>query len=300
MLKQPAIIMTLPLSFTKFTAVLQHIFKCFSFCLLLLITVRLQAQVKDSSSLPVAVASPVAVADSIKDSTASAAKDSLQSRVAAPVVKKVPYAKELTVVYNIAIKSKSKKAGIEETYNGGLKTVFLQGNKTRIRMVTLMRIQSLFFLPQKKPGKEVVLLKEFGKVKYKTYLDSSNWLKLNEKYDSVVCELSGDTATILNYPCKKMLLYLAGGQAITVFYTDSIRIKNEFAEPIFKCVPGLVLRYEYTTKKGSISYTASEIKGKKIDPSVFVIPQKGYAEKKYCYDCDVKEFDIKETEEQEQ
>lgn len=297
MLYLPATNMMSTAFFTRLTIAPFSKLMCPAFCALLLVTVSLQAQVKNDSTR-LAVESVVAV-DSAQQSLQFVVQDSLPAKVVVPAVKKIPYTKELTIVYNIAIKTKSKKAGIEETYNGGLKTIFIQGSKTRIRMVTLMRIQSLFFIPQSKPGREVLLLKEFGRVKYKTYLDSSNWLKLNEKYDSLVCEPTADTATILNYPCKKMLLRLAGGKEIAVFYTDSLRVHNQFSEPVFKCVPGLVLKYEYSVKMGSISYTASEIKTKKIDPSVFVIPQKGYAERKYCYDCEVKEFDLKENEEQE-
>lgn len=189
---------------------------------------------------------------------------------------------DMTISYSIEIK-KSKKSGIEEMYNGGNKTVFISDDLIRIRLVSLMRVQSIFY---RHPGdslqKAVAIVKESGKDKYKTYLTLQEWKEYNRKYDSLQCYLTEDSATILGYPCRKAILFLKDGRDVTVYYTDSLKNKLlSLADPLFSGTPGLILQYEYETKKGNVKYTATDLNYKTIDRAVFHIPTKGIVTRKH-------------------
>jgi GLPGLI family protein len=193
--------------------------------------------------------------------------------------------KNLTISYSIELTSNEKDKGIGETYNGGIKTVFISHDKARVRLASLMRIQSVFILPQtNEAGMAAVIVKESGKNKYKSYLSQQDWTKYNEKYDSSTCTLTSDSVTILDYPCRKAIISLTDGRTITAYYTDSIRNSVlAIAEPAFKCVPGVVLKYEYAYKKGTIIYTAAGISTADLSEDVFRIPVKGYAVRKFSF-----------------
>lgn len=190
--------------------------------------------------------------------------------------------RNLTISYTIDLVSKERNNGIGETYNGGLKTVFISGSNARVRLVSLMRIQSIFLLPKANIKGEAVIVKESGKNKYKTYLSGNDWKNYNSKYDSATCLFTTDSITILGYPCRKALVSLQDNRSITVYYTDSLR--NPIfgtVDPAFKCIPGIVLKYEYSYKKGTISYTAANISTDKITPDVFKVPSQGYVIRKF-------------------
>jgi GLPGLI family protein len=189
---------------------------------------------------------------------------------------------DITVSYSAELKSNKSNTGIGETYNGGIKTVFVSGDKVRVRLISLMRTQSIFLFPPDKIKRTAAVTKESGKNKYKYYLSEDEWKQYNSKYDSITCQLTYDSAVILNYPCRKAIISLKDGRSIGVYYTDSIKRKNfAQAEPVFSCIPGLVLQYEYRYKKGKIIYTATSISEEKIDPLVFRIPVKGVATRKF-------------------
>ena len=190
---------------------------------------------------------------------------------------------DLTVSYSIEVKSKKRNTGIGETYNGGVKTVFATDRQLRLRLVSLMRMQSIIIFPDSNLSPKVVLLKESGKDKYKSYLTAADWKLYNQKYEGVVCKITGDTARILNYVCKKAILTLKSGKYITVYYTPAIQ-KPALArvEPLFSSIPGLVLKYEYTYRKGTVTYTATMVSHSPIDPDVFAIPGSEFPVKKFA------------------
>ena len=190
---------------------------------------------------------------------------------------------DITVSYSIELKSKKRNTGIGETYNGGVKTIFAGDQQVRLRLVSLMRMQSIFIFPEQTSSPKVVLLKESGKSKYKCYLTAADWKSYNQKYAGIVCRLTEDTAHILNYTCKKAVLTLKSGKNITAYYTSAIQMPVlSLAEPLFSSIPGLVLKYEYTYKKGTITYTATIVNRNAIDPNVFAIPGTEFPLKKYA------------------
>lgn len=191
-----------------------------------------------------------------------------------------PGGNDLTVSYSIELKSKRKNIGIGETYNGGVKTIFVRHQQVRLRMVSLMRMQSVFILPGQ-PEKRVAIVKESGKNHYKSYLSGSEWKLYNRRYEGVICSNTNDTLNIAGYSTKKAIIVLKGGQKITAWYTTAIQEPAlADAEPMFSCIPGLVLKYEYAYKKGTIIYTATAVSRNAVDPGVFIIPGDDFSPKK--------------------
>jgi GLPGLI family protein len=188
---------------------------------------------------------------------------------------------ELTISYSILLKSK-RSSGIGETYNGGVKTLFMNDQQIRLRLVSLMRMQSIYILQNNTPGQRIVILKESGKNRYKMYLTDKEWQLYNQKYAGITCQPTGDSAIVLNYPCRKAILTLKNGEKITAWYTPAIQQASfARAEPAFSGVPGLVLQYEYKYRKGTITYTATSIDKGPIDLAVFAVPGKEVPVKKY-------------------
>src|ERR1700722_9599956 len=70
--------------------------------------------------------------------------------------------KDLTIPYSITITSRKSGAGIAETYNGGIETLFAGAHVARLRLVSLMRIQSVFITTENGLLKSVTIIKESG------------------------------------------------------------------------------------------------------------------------------------------
>jgi hypothetical protein len=191
--------------------------------------------------------------------------------------------REFIASYAIVVKGK-KIDGIAESYNGGMKIAFVQNDKVRLRLVSLMRTQSIFFNNKKGiTSKVAAVVKESGKEKARFYLNSKEWKIYNQKYDSNTCEIfKDDTLRILGKLCSKAIITTKKGAAITVYYYPGIK-NNALtaAEPIFSCIPGFVMKYIYTVGDKSIEYTITSVSRKPIAASVFNIPVKGYKLQKY-------------------
>ncbi len=185
------------------------------------------------------------------------------------------YKQDLVVSYNIDIHSPTKKMNIGETYNAGSKTVFVSKNKARVRLLSLMRIESIFFLPGQDSTLKIFRIKESGRKNNLLELTPAEWSNFNNKYDSTRCELvDADTKEILGYNCKKAIIHLQDGRSITAYYTENIKPLNAAIEPAFASLPGLALEYTYKYKSGSSTYTAVSIHEEPIDPQIFLLQGK--------------------------
>jgi len=177
---------------------------------------------------------------------------------------------DLTISYNLTVTAKRGNTGIGETYNGGIETLFIGTTRARLRLASLMRIQSVFVFSDKGQLKKVTLLKESGADKKRTVMTADQWTQYNGKYAGLTCRITGDTATILHYACKKALITLRDGRQLTAWYTTAVTTPAlAWLEPAFAGIPGLVLRYEYISRKKTLRYTATAISRKPIDPAVF-------------------------------
>jgi len=184
-----------------------------------------------------------------------------------------PTDNDLTVSYSIAITSKKANTGIAETYNGGMATIFATKAQARLRLVSLMRIQSIFVSMNKGKVQQVVLVKESGASSHTTSLTPDDWRLYNKKYAGAICRLTADTVMILKHICKKAIISLKDGRQLTAYYTTSIQNPiYSYLEPAFSAIPGLVLKYEYTYKKKTITYTATAISENPISADIFTTP----------------------------
>lgn len=175
------------------------------------------------------------------------------------VVSKQNY-NSLILVYDINISSTKKKAGIEETYNGGVKTIMLQNNKARVRLVSLMRIQSHFFQMHDSGLVYMVISKESGKEKTKNQLSASDWKIHNTKYESLSCEFSDESISVAGYNCKKAIITAPSeNKKVIAYYCPQLKPLHTFIEPLFAGIPGIVLQYTVEDKTGSLSFTASKV-----------------------------------------
>lgn len=178
---------------------------------------------------------------------------------------------DLVLSYLLNIES-NKKNGVAESYNGAVKTIFLNKAQARSRMVSLMRVQSVFY-SKEGSGEKITLLKESGKDSYKKNLSSSQWKQMNKKYEGATYELVDDSLQVLDYNCKKAIVHLKDGKKITAYYTTALS-HNSFAkvEPAFAGIPGVVLKYEYENKDALFVYTATEVSFSLTSPEIYKIP----------------------------
>lgn len=187
--------------------------------------------------------------------------------------------KSLIISYDIKANAGTKKTVLADVYDGGTKTIFIQNKQARVRLVSLMRIESIYFLPGSDTSRFACRVKESGKDKYKHMMGLSEWNTMNAKYDGNSCELLSDSLVILDYKCRKAVIRLKEeDKQLTVYYTDSLKPVSKIIEPAFACIPGLVLQYSYEYKSGVITYTARSISFEKADPKIFLIPSKGIKE----------------------
>ena len=188
---------------------------------------------------------------------------------------------DLTIAYAISVSSPGK-AGVGETYNGGIKTIFVSGDKARMRQASLARVQSIFLLPQKNGAARIVIAKESGTEKYRVNMTAAQWREYNSKYDSARFTLYDDSLVIAGFNCRKGAVTLQDGRQIEVWFTNEV--DNQLfrrADPAFTSVPGIVLQYAYHIKRSSIIYTATEVAQLPVDKKVFAVPVTGYQLKRY-------------------
>lgn len=191
--------------------------------------------------------------------------------------------KEFVISYGITVEGAKKKA-FQQTYNGGLKTVFVKNDLVRIRLVSLMRMQSIYFNNKKWVKTNIAsLVKESGSYKSILSFNTKQWKQFNSRNDSVRCDIfKEDTLTILNKLCNKAILTFKDSTKLTVYYLPNAKSNTlANAEPIFSTIPGLVMKYIYENKSKSITYTAVDFKIAPISNTVFVTPKKGYQRVKY-------------------
>lgn len=177
---------------------------------------------------------------------------------------------DLTISYLIEVVSKSSKNEFGESYNGAVKTVFASDKSVRLRLVSLMRIQSVIIEVDEQADSSILFVNESGKKKAIQKISSEHWNLLHKKYEGSKVVLLRERVIILGYECKMAKIVLTDDSFITVCYTDKIQHSLfQHAEPMFKDIPGVVLKYEYQVKKSTLSYTATQLSRNKIKKDVF-------------------------------
>ncbi len=172
---------------------------------------------------------------------------------------------ECTISYDI-----QQITSAADTTSVGQKIVFIKGNSCKTILKTTEFTQTLIFNTQQDSA---IILKEIGMNKLLQYIPydplNSAGLVASKKTDSI--------STILDYPCESINLSWADGTSMEVVYTTSIIPTVTVYEQSFKEIPGLVLSYQITSKKGDrILYKATKIDLSPITLNVFEINKSQY------------------------
>jgi hypothetical protein len=152
----------------------------------------------------------------------------------------------------------------------GQKQIFIKGNSCKTILKTPAFTQTLIFNTQQDT---VIILKEIGLNKFLQYILYASMQPVN----LVASKKNGTTSTILDYPCETITLSWADGNSMEVIYTTLIVPTVTVYEQAFKEIPGLVMRYQLTTKEGNkILYTASKVDLSPITLNVFEVNKSNY------------------------
>ena len=152
----------------------------------------------------------------------------------------------------------------------GQKQIFIKGNSCKTILKTPAFTQTLIFNTQQDTA---IILKEIGMNKFLQYILYASMQPVN----LVASKKIGITSTILDYPCETITLSWADGNTMEVTYTTVILPTVTVYEQAFKEIPGLVLRYQLTTKEGNkILYSANKIDLSPITLNVFEVNKSNY------------------------
>lgn len=178
---------------------------------------------------------------------------------------------ECTVVYKV----ESQDAADAIMRQKATKTVYIKSNNARIDLVAPSYTQSTIY---NKTTATASVLRSFGEDKYMTPLNTKQWRSINAALDSIQIQITSDSATILDYSCKKAVLKLKDGTLVTVYFTAAIIPSVREYEYMFKDIPGFVLGYEMIDAAGiKTAFRATQINlYNPVSASKFDIPTKGY------------------------
>jgi hypothetical protein len=152
----------------------------------------------------------------------------------------------------------------------GQKQVFIKGNSCKTILKTPAFTQTLIFNTQQDSA---IILKEIGLNKFLQYILYASMQPVN----LVASKKNANTSTLLDYPCETITLSWADGNSMDVTYTNLIIPTVTVYEQAFKEIPGLVLRYQLTTKEGNkILYSANKIDLSPITLNVFEVNKSNY------------------------
>ena len=157
-----------------------------------------------------------------------------------------------------------------DTSTVGQKQIFIKGNSCKTILKTPAFTQTLIFNTQQDTA---IILKEIGLNKFLQYILYASMQPVN----LVASKKNGTTNTLLDYPCETITLSWADGNSMEVTYTTMIIPTVTVYEQAFKEIPGLVLRYQLTTKEGNkILYNANKIDLSPITLNVFEVNKSNY------------------------
>ena len=152
----------------------------------------------------------------------------------------------------------------------GQKQIFIKGNSCKTILKTPAFTQTLIFNTQQDTA---IILKEIGLNKFLQYILYASMQPVN----LVASKKNGSTSTLLDYPCENITLSWADGNTMEVTYTNVIIPTVTVYEQAFKEIPGLVMRYQLTTKEGNtILYNANKIDLSPITLNVFEVNKSNY------------------------
>ncbi|HET7115790.1 MAG TPA: DUF4412 domain-containing protein [Hanamia sp.] len=180
---------------------------------------------------------------------------------------------EGTLVYSMSVETGSDQPKMADMLDGATTTIYLKGNKSKTELVSSLGREATIYDASKGTG---VILKDYSGQKLMITLTAANWEENNKKYDGIVFENTGETATIAGFKCEKAIAKLKNGTSFTVFYTTEVKPTNKSYDAQFKTLPGLPIQYEMQSAKMKFKFTLSKISYNPVPLSIFEIPKSGY------------------------
>jgi hypothetical protein len=152
----------------------------------------------------------------------------------------------------------------------GQKEIFIKGNSCKTILKTPQLTQTLIFNTQRDTA---IILKEIGLNHFLQYIQYGSINAVN----LVASKKKDFISTLLSYPCESITLSWEDGTSMDVTYTTVIIPTVTVYEKAFKEIPGLVLKYQLTTKEGNtILYSATKVDLSPITLNVFEVNKENY------------------------
>lgn len=178
-----------------------------------------------------------------------------------------------SLVYNMSVETGNGQPKMADMLDGATTTIYLKGDKSKSELVSSLGREATIYDASKGTG---IILKDYSGQKLMITLTAANWEENNKKYDGIVFENTGETATISGFNCKKVIAKLKNGTSFTVFYTTEVTLSNKSYDAQFKSLPGLPVQYEMQSGKMEFKFTLSKINYYNVPLSTFEIPKSGY------------------------
>ncbi|RYY49693.1 MAG: hypothetical protein EOO06_06320 [Chitinophagaceae bacterium] len=175
--------------------------------------------------------------------------------------------------YNISIVSPKSETPSLNSLNGAVLSVYLKPNLSRTEMKSTLGTESTVYDNRAGSG---FILKEYSGQKLMISMNSANWDQKNRTYEDLSFTITGETATIAGYQCKKATATLADGKAFIVYFDPSVVISNKKYNNAFSRLPGLPVQYEIQSGNLSFKYTLSSLSYEAIPASKFEAPKTGF------------------------
>ncbi len=180
---------------------------------------------------------------------------------------------EGSIVYNITVNTNDANPKLADGFDGATNTIYVKGKLSRSELVSVFGTQSTII--DGKTG-QVTVLKEYGDKKYMINMTPEDWIKANQKYDSVTFTYENEYKTIAGYNCQKAIGKLKNGETFTVYFTNELIPENKEFQYSNKSLPGLALEYESNLGTNKVTFTASKISFDPVPASKFDLPKTGF------------------------
>jgi hypothetical protein len=154
----------------------------------------------------------------------------------------------------------------------GQKIIQVKGNQCKTTLITPKLVQSIVFSSQEDSA---YLLKEIGDNKFLQRIPFPP--KSLPTLVNMKKRISDSVINIAGYTCNELQLTFSDESVYDIVYTPMIIPTIPYFEMAFKDIPGLVLSYSITTKKGvSIRYKATQVDLSPITLNQFEINKNEY------------------------
>jgi GLPGLI family protein len=183
---------------------------------------------------------------------------------------------EGTITYKLTCDAATK----EEAYmlQGASYILSLKGSRVRTDFTGDLGVTTSIYSSLTHAG---ALIREYGQEKILVRMTKDDFEDLSRQYQNMSFTLTGDTATIAGYPCKKALTKTVAGDTLTIWYSPDLLPQNKEYSYRFSPLPGLPLKYESKMGKLKVLFSAVKVTLEPVPSARFDIPKLGYREMTY-------------------